>query len=158
MIKYRYLNQDELEQFEEEFKQFLIVNHVYNEEWIKINKENPEKALALVALFSNQVLQRVYEKIRFIEQREKTFCKLYFFDSEEIILIKMESSNENFLDFSSVEGIDFALKNHLNEINFYKSKKNYQTSREQEMHQLIEKGAAPSSVEFWDFIKKIIEH
>jgi hypothetical protein len=155
-IKYRYLNQDELEHLEEEFKQFLIVNHVYHEEWVKINQENSEKALGLVALFSNQVLQRVYEKLKFLEVRQKSFCDLYNFDVNEISLIRMEAKNSELLDFSSVEGIDEALKNHFSEINFYQSHKKYQTNRELEIHVLLEKGVFPSTQEFWDLLQKII--
>ncbi len=155
-IKYRYLNQDELEHLEEEFKQFLIVNHVYHEEWVKINQEDSEKALGLVALFSNEVLQNVYEKIKFLEVRQQSICDLYFFDTEEVSLVRMESEQSELINFSSVEGIDEALKNHLSKINFYKSQKKYQTNRELEIHVLLEKGAIPSTKEFWDLLQKII--
>ena len=44
-MKYRNLTLEELKHLEEELKQFLILNHVYAEEWETLNKENPTKEL-----------------------------------------------------------------------------------------------------------------
>jgi len=44
-MKYRILTADELVHFEEELKQFLIVNGVHGDEWEKMNRETPERAV-----------------------------------------------------------------------------------------------------------------
>ena len=66
-MKYRMLTSEELTHLEEELKQFLIINHVYKEEWERMNLDTPETAQDLVGLFSDQVLQRVYENISYLE-------------------------------------------------------------------------------------------
>ena len=66
-MKYRTLKEDELLGLEEEFKQFLIVNGIHNDEWVKMNQEETDKAVELVNIFSDTVLQTVYEKIKFID-------------------------------------------------------------------------------------------
>ena len=43
MLKYRLLTDDELKELEHEFKQFLIVNEIYDEEWRKLNAEKSKK-------------------------------------------------------------------------------------------------------------------
>ena len=156
MPKFRYLSDEELIHFEEELKQFLILNHVYAEEWVKINQDNPEKALELVGVFSDQVLQRVYENMKYFEKRTKDACFVFHYDKEKIFLkvIQVES-NEN-LDLSTVESLHEALKNNAKDLSFFKSSKEYTSNRELEIHQLIEQGAIPSSKEFWNTLEQII--
>jgi hypothetical protein len=155
MVKYRYLEKDELSHFEEEFKQFLIVNHIYHEDWLKINKEHPQKALDLVGLFSNQILQRVYEKIKYLEFRSKNYCDVFFFDKNEVFLIKVESKIENKFNFNNANEIHSALTSNFSEVNLYKSSKKYKATREIEIHLLLEKGAILSSKDFWDSLTRL---
>jgi hypothetical protein len=68
-MKYRILSDEELAHLEDDFKQFLIVSEVHDDEWREMNKKDSEKALSLVRLFSDTVLQKVYEKVKFIEHR-----------------------------------------------------------------------------------------
>ena len=66
-MKYRLLNKEEMEIFDQDFKHFLIANGVSNEEWVELNQNDIEKATQLVELFSDTIFQKVYEKIQFIE-------------------------------------------------------------------------------------------
>ena len=45
MVKYRYLTDKELQEFEEEFKHFLIANGMHSEEWERLNHEDVDKFL-----------------------------------------------------------------------------------------------------------------
>jgi hypothetical protein len=56
-MKYRILNKEEMEIFDEDFKYFLIANGVSNEEWVEMNTSNQDRAIDLVELFSDTVLQ-----------------------------------------------------------------------------------------------------
>jgi hypothetical protein len=69
--KYRILSSDELQELDPEFKQFLIVHGIFDEEWRKINIENADYAIEMVEIFSDTVLEKVYSKISFLEYREK---------------------------------------------------------------------------------------
>ncbi|MGV3631971.1 MAG: DUF6495 family protein [Bacteroidota bacterium] len=156
MPKYRYLNDEELKHLEEELKQFLVVNHVYKEEWEQINRENPDKALELVGLFSDNVLQTVYEKIRFLEKRTPGSCFVFHFTPEEIQLKVLQVENPGKADLSTPESIHEALLHHSNDLSFFKSSKKYSTSRETEIHQTLEQGAAVSTAGFWEMLEKLI--
>ena len=68
------LSQEELELLEEDLKAFLIVNGIHADEWEQMNTAAPEKAIELVELFSDTVLQKVYENLRFIEHRTTRSC------------------------------------------------------------------------------------
>lgn len=156
MPKYRLLSDKELQHFEEELKQFLILNHVYTEEWKQINQSNPEKALELVGLFSDQVLQRVYENMHFLEKKTKDACFVFHFKKEAIDLKIIQSDKNESLDLSTPESLHHAMQNYLDDLSFYKSSKKYTETREQEIHQLIEQGAIPSSKVFWESLEEII--
>ena len=156
MPKYRFLSDEELKHLEEEFKQFLIVNHVYKEEWQKINESDSEKALELVGLFSDQVLQRVYEKITYLEKRTKDACFLFKFGDEVLDLLIIQTQNSE-IDLSQIESIHSNLKSRFNQLEFYKSSKKHTNTREYEIHLTFEQGAELSSKEFWDLIQQIVQ-
>lgn len=149
-MKYRLLTDEELKHLEEELKHFLIVNHVHKEEWERMNKEQPALAIELVGLFSDQVLQRVYENISYLENRSKASCFVFHCDQEKINLIAIQAKNENEnLDFSTPESIHEALTKHTKDVGFLRHSKPYSKTREEEIHQLIEQGCVKSTESFW---------
>jgi 5'-3' exonuclease len=151
--KFRILTDEELKYFENELIQFLIVNGIYTDEWNKINRENPEKAMNLITIFSDQILQKVYENISYIEKRTDDACFVFKFTDELIELIFFQTANK--LDLSTSENIHFVLKNHLSELTFFKSKKNYNKDKELEKHELLMKDAIPSSKDFWNTLQNL---
>jgi hypothetical protein len=153
-MKYRLLNKEEMQIFDEDFKHFLIANGVSNEEWIALNQNDIKKATQLVELFSDTVFQKVYEKIQFIEFRSPESCIVFncLPDSIELISINRKS---DIVDLSTPESIHTALKNQPEEINYFKSSKKYNTLRELEVHQMIENGCFNSSQEFWNLLEKL---
>lgn len=154
-MKYRILTNEELIPLEEDLKAFLIINGVDGSEWEKINTHQPVKALELVELFSDVVLQKVYEKIKFLEYRAKSSCMVFKCGEETIELISIQTTDE-FEDLSTPETLHEALKKEDSNLTFFKSTKNYSGNREQEIHQMIESGCLLSSEEFWGLLTKIL--
>ncbi|MCE3295447.1 MAG: hypothetical protein K0R65_1161 [Crocinitomicaceae bacterium] len=145
-----------MKHLEEEFKQFLVINQVYKEEWEQINRDEPDKALELVGLFSDNVLQTVYEKIRFLEKRTPDSCFVFYYTPDEIQLRVLQVENAGKADLSTPESIHEALKNHAGDLSFFKSSKKYSLSRESEIHQTLEQGAVVSTADFWEMLEKLI--
>lgn len=158
-MKYRMLTNEELTHLENELKQFLIINHVYKEEWERMNRETPELANDLVGLFSDQVLQRVYENIHFLEHRSKDACLVFKLgkDSIEMIGLQKKNSESSLINFETPESIHEALTIHPKEIGFFKHTKAYSKQREEEIHQMIEQGCVKSSEEFWKLLLEVVE-
>ena len=154
-MKFRMLTQEELTHLEEELKHFLIVNHVHKEEWEKINQDNPTLALELIGLFGDQVLQRVYENIHYLEHRSADACFVFHMKAEEIEMIALQKKNNKDLsiDFSTPESIHDALTNHPSNVGFFKHTKPYSKNREEEIHQMVEQGCVKSVESFWDSLK-----
>ena len=72
-IKYRLLNDKELSELKEEFTQFLIIQGIHNDEWTELNKNDPKKALQIVAVFSDTVLEKSYSKVKYLEYKRYIF-------------------------------------------------------------------------------------
>ncbi|MNU81841.1 hypothetical protein D3C71_715120 [compost metagenome] len=155
-MKYRILSDEELQHLEGDLKAFLIINGVHAEEWEKLNQEDPQKALALVELFSDQVFQTIYEKIHFLEHRTPESCLVFRFLKDEQELIAIQRNPDSTLDLSDTEGIHLALSQHLKDLSLFTSKRAYSQEREREIHQLIEQGAILSSEEFWNSLQQIL--
>lgn len=155
-MKYRMLTDEELRPLEEDLKHFLIVNGVHDTEWETMNRDEPEKAQALVGVFSDTVLQKVYEKIAFLEFRKEDACFLFHLtpDVQEVIVIDRKNGSE--LNLSTVEGIHHALTQAAGELSFFRSSKAYTESREETIHKLIESGCVLSSEEFWKALESAL--
>jgi len=152
------LTTEELTHLEEELKQFLIINHVYTEEWARMNRETPELAKDLVGLFSDQVLQRVYENIAYLEHRSKDACLVFQLGKESIEMIGLQKKDNetDVLTFETPESIHEALTIHSNQAGFFKHTKAYSKNREEEIHQMIEQGCMKSTEEFWKLLLDVI--
>lgn len=155
-MKYRMLTTEEMEIFNEDFKHFAITNGVSNEEWVEMNQSDPEKATKLVGLFSDTVLQKVYEKLKFIEHRSSSSCLVFKLNESDIDLISLNRKSEK-VDLSSAESIHDALVNNPSELTIFRSKKNYSKVREEEIHEMLSQGCVNSSEAFWIMLEKVIE-
>lgn len=136
MLKYRLLTDEELKELEHEFKQFLIVNEVYDEEWRKLNAENSKKVVELIVLFSNLVIEKSLKKIMFLELVTEEGIKAFHYKENEAILIGITSDqkNINFLTVSTEKLTTAPLK-------IYSVTKKYEASREEEVFKMLQSGA-----------------
>lgn len=154
-MKYRILTNEEMEIFDEDFKHFIITNGVTNEEWIEMNQSDLEKATALVELFSDTVLQKAYEKLQFIEFRSEDACMIFHCKKENMELISLNRKGGK-VNLSSPKTIHDSLQNHTEDLSIFKTEKKYTKSREEEIHDLFEKGCFVSSQEFWSALNLLI--
>ncbi len=155
-MKYRMLTKEEREIFNEDFKHFMISNGVTNEEWLEMNEKNPQKATELVELFSDVVLEKVYQKIEYIEFRSEDSCLVFHCTPDALNLISIVPKSGKKVNLSTPELIHTALQNNLFDLDIFKSKKPYSTLRELEIHKMIEQGCLNSSKEFWDALVELI--
>lgn len=155
-MKYRLLSDEELKVFEEEFKHFLIVNGVHSEVWEEMNKSNSEKVMKLVEMFSDTVLQKVYEKIRYIEHRSPGSCLVFKLGEDNIELISINVKEGADVDLSSPDSIHYALVNNSDELTIFKTQKAYTKERELEIHEMIEQGCVHSDESFWNALEASI--
>lgn len=150
------LTDEELQHLEGDLKAFLIINGIEGDTWKKMNEEEPDKALALVELFSDKVLETVYEKLEYLEFRTVDSCLVFKMGKADQSLISIQGKTSKSLDLSTPEGIHDALKNHFSQLELFTSRRDYTQEREVEIHQLIEQGCVLSTAEFWNALEEII--
>jgi hypothetical protein len=149
-MKYRMLTKEEMEIFDEDFKYFLITNGVSNEEWLEMNKSQLDQATKLVELFSDTVLQKVYEKMQYLEFRSQESCLVFNCLPDSIELISLNAKPNSEVDLSTPDSIHRSLIENPEAIQFFRSEKKYTTLREFEIHKMVQQGCLNSSAVFWE--------
>ena len=155
-MKYRLLNAEEMEIFDEDFKYFLIANGVKNEDWLEMNKSNRAQAQTLVELFSDTVLQKVYEKIKFIEHRSPGSCMVFKLGNEQIDMISINAKSD-LVNLSTPESVHEALSTNDQALTMFRTSKKYSKNREMEIHEMLQQGCVNSSEAFWISLQKLLD-
>lgn len=153
-MKYRYLNPEELQLLEEELIQFLIVNGIDGPEWEKINKTNPDKAGELVGMFSDVVIHKSLEKVKFGEQGTANRFFIFAFHDTEIELIGCMAKREN-ADIATFESLLDEVKNHPQTLEVFRQTKKYAPNREQEIFSMMNNGLLLSEQSRFDLLHKL---
>lgn len=155
-MRFRSLSIDELKELETELKQFLIINQVYNEEWIEMNQNDLEKANALVDLFSDQVLEKVYSKINFLEKRDKYAFSVFSITKNDIETITIQSKNQTIELFKNAQ-IETALNQYLNELEIYCGTKKLAKDKCDQVFDLIKEGCSISTFDVWHSFSSFLD-
>ena len=154
-VKYRLLSDKELDELKEEFTQFLIIQGIHNDEWTEINKNEPEKALQIVAVFSDSVLEKSYSKVKYLEYKSKTFFSVFEIGKKASKVLQI-STSKNSINLENIDNISQYILS--KEISIQKGEKKHSKERGMEIHQLIFQGCSFSSKETWLHINNLINH
>ena len=154
MVKYRRLSGDELQELEQEFKQYLITNGIYDEEWRVMNTENPTKAVELVDLFSDLVMDKALSKIKYIVHRTKSTLDFFWFQEKNAIMIGLTSHSER-VDFKK-ENFFSSIPEDFNQIKHFRSDKKV-IDRNLELFEMLNKGCEIVDQEFYDLMNQLTQ-
>jgi hypothetical protein len=153
-MRFRCLSKEELQELDSELIQFLIVNNVYKEDWALMNQESPQKAKELIEMFSDVVLDKVYNKVSFLERqvpKQVCFCSLSDSIGEMITIEAIEEG----IDLTKEEVIDECLLISPSKITIYHGKKTFNSTKADEVFLLLNHGFLVSSEERF---KNISQH
>jgi len=136
---YRRLSNAELEELKDEFIKFLSANTITGPDWKKMKTENKEKAEALIDTFSDIVMQKVLEKVEYVEHREPKTWWVFHCKKESIIMLHItseEGADIDFTDTATLQQIDQV------PISVHRAEKDYNSTREKEVFDMIQKGCS----------------
>ena len=150
-MRFRLLSDLELEELSKDFTQFLVVQGIDDETWRKINKENREKALQIVEVFSDTVLLKVYSKVKFMSFTSEKVFSIFKIKKDRIDMLLLKSKDSK-LVFNSSEPLKNLLTDSIGKWELYSSSKNLGDKVPDEVHQLTLKGCQVESQENWDAI------
>lgn len=144
MAKYRLLNNEELKGLEKEFIEYLVLNGIAADDWLKMKTNETENANQIIDLFSDVVFEKILRGIKHLEIYETKSVRSFKCDQEEIEMIIMEVEY-NGADFNNPDFIAKAMTNPPEDLLIYKTEKPYQKAREAEIFEMIEKGCLISN-------------
>lgn len=137
MAKYRTLDSEELLAFEKEFIDFLVINTITADDWVKIKSEDKERTATIISLFSDVIFEKLMRQTHYLIRRSPMNIACFHFQAEQAVLvgIETEDSNVNLLEVNTAEQIP------NQGVNIYSSKKKYEKQREVEMFEMLNNGA-----------------
>lgn len=140
MPKYRLLSKEELEPLEKEFVDYLVVNGITADEWVRMKEEDIDKAEQIIALFSDVVFEGILRKVAFLEYRAKNEIRAFQCLQDKIILVGMRAPLEAEVDFNDPAFLQNASTGVSADLEIYMTEKTYADSREQELFRMTEQG------------------
>ena len=134
--KYRELTSEELNELEKEFVEYLIVNGITADDWVKIKAEEKEKAEDIITLFSDVVFEGVMQKISFLEKRLPDELMTFQCLRDRLVLVAITSQS---MDFSNPDSLQ-NLSSPPSDAQVYTSEKKYIKQREIELFEMVQSG------------------
>lgn len=153
-MKYRRLTKDELDELEKEFIQFLAVNGIDAPKWQEIKSKQKEDANQLIDTFSDLVIEKSLQNIKYVEHGTSTDYKIFFYDTNQAQMIGVKSSTIDLLKNNWTENALEYLNN--GSISIVKGEKNYTTSREEELFEMTQKGCMVTEGMMYNLLKKLV--
>ena len=157
-MKYRRLNNKELEILEDRFIQFLAANTVTGSDWIKTKKENPEKAEGLIEIFSDLVFDDTLGKLEYLQHRTATELRCFHCQEDLIVMMGMIAKDTVGFDFrnnNDPKDMMAAVKSSGGTIQFFSAEKKYKGDRKQELFRMMEHGCLISKGEIFKALKQV---
>ena len=154
-MKYRQLTKEQFESLHEDFARFLATQSIDVIEWNQIKKEKPKVAEEEMNVFSDVVWDDVLTKTNYIEHFSKTSVNLCKCDEKEIHRIVIEINWD--INLLEQEGFEWLMKNPMdNSVEIFKGSKPYNSERNTEIFDLIEKGSSISKGEIFQYFNQLI--
>jgi hypothetical protein len=142
MPKYRHLTYEELQELQKEFVSFLVLNSITADEWVKMKKKAPEKAAALLELFSDVVFESITRKIEFMELRKpKDLISCQCLENK-LVIVGMRAPVKSNADFTDQTFIQEAFLNPPPGLKVYTTERSYEKSRQEDLFAMTEAGYA----------------
>jgi hypothetical protein len=151
--KYRMLTPEEWDLMRDDFVSFLISNGIDAAQWIKIKASSEDESLLWMIKFSDVVLQKSLEKIKWLEFRSSHRLMLFKCDEMNIQLAAVTSENTDLTHFDEP---DFSMVN-KSDISLFVQTKPYHPNREEEIFRMLQNGALVTDGVLFEWVSKAVE-
>ncbi len=140
MAKYRLLTDEELNEMEKEFVEFLILNGTVASEWVKLKETDPEKTNTIIHLFSDVVFEKIMRTTQFLEWKGIHELKSLQCLKDKFVVMGLNASKIHDADLSNDEYVSKAMKNPPSKLEVFTTEIPYERPREEEIFKLTELG------------------
>ena len=142
-MKYKRLSNEELQELEAEFVNFLASNQVTAPEWLDLKDTNQERVEELISIFSDMVFDNVLKKIKYVEHVTRQDWMVFHCKEEGLHMIGLQLSDESGLDLTDPDF--FSQWDQAPDsvgITMYSKEQAYAEEREKVIFQLLESGCS----------------
>jgi hypothetical protein len=154
-MKYRQLTKEQFESLHEEFARFLASQSIDLKEWNQIKKEKPTVAEDEMNVFSDVVWDDVLSKTSYVEHFSETTANLFKCDEKEVHRIAIKINWD--INLLKQQGFEWLMQNPMdNSVDVFKGSKAYQSERNLEIFDLIEKGSSISKGEIFEYFNSLV--
>jgi hypothetical protein len=138
-MRFRRLTTEELLSLETEFKQFLIIHELYDEEWRKLAQEEPDRAEKFIELFSDVVFEKIFNELSYLVHFSDNLVS--FFDVRFDPLKAFHIQSPSGISLENEGALKEAFIQYSDKLSFYKGQKNNIKNKAEEVWALIQKGS-----------------
>lgn len=140
MPTYRKLSLEELNEMEKEFIDFLVLNGITGDDWVKLKVTNPEKAEGICDAFSDVVFTKILKNIRYIERHAAKQIVTIYCDDNQMSLLGLDVPDDIDIDLTNPEQFKTLKSNPPKGLRTLKSSKQYSKPRETELWDMLNDG------------------
>ena len=141
MPKYRRLTLQELESLEKDFTRFLASQSIAPSDWLRMKEEEPDQMMNMIDLFSDIVMEKVMEKVQFLQHRSKSTIRVFHLAKDKAICTALETDDLN-TDLTDAEHVAKLASGAPipGKIRIFQLEKQYEKSRNEEVWDMLQRG------------------
>ena len=137
MAKYKALSLEELQSLEKEFVEFLVINGMMQDDWVKMKNEDPSGAQKMTELFSDVVWESILRNTKYLDFRSAHSIKCFQCLEEKIILVGVDSTET---DMSTSTFANLKTQDYPDDVVAFTTEKKYSKLRELELFEMLDWG------------------
>lgn len=137
-MRFRRLTKNELEKLEDDFITFLASQTITAKEWDLLKTNNPEKVHELLDVFSDIVLEKVFDKMQYLQHRTNDTIRVFKCDADVITMTGLHV-NDSQVDLTRTEDLQRLTdpSNIRGMVNVFQMEKKYRSNKPDEIFQMM---------------------
>ena len=143
---------EELDEMQQEFIHYLVANGIEAKDWEQLKEKDESQAQLWIDSFSDVVIQKVLEGVKYIEHRTSNESKLFECLPDEIRLIGLRSEEVDLLDSEQLAAASL----NPGKVELFKGVKKYSKKREDELFELLQSGGEISDGKMYLLLKQMV--
>ncbi len=149
-MKYKRLTDKELEVLKDKFVDFLVLNGITADDWVKLKDSDRQNASKMIDSFSDVMYEGWLRSIDYLEIVLPKEVMCFYCQPDQIVLVGLSTDTDG-IDFTTMT--DFSRVRDLgNTIDVYTKTKGYTKPRELEIFGMMENGAKSSNKELFNVL------
>lgn len=142
-MKYKRLTNEELQELQPEFVNFLATNQITADDWVNLKSHNMDRVEELIGIFSDMVFEKILKKIQYVEHVTRQDWMVFHCKEQGLHMLGIQLSDECGLDLTDPDFFkQWEQAPDSVGITVYSKEQTYAEEREKVIFQLLESGCS----------------